>query len=435
MRVIVCHNFYQQPGGEDRVFRDEAALLEAHGHEVALYSVHNDTIRGRSRWAVAADTIWNRRTAAELGELIRRFRPDVVHFHNTFPLISPAAYHAARTAGAAVVQTLHNFRLICPKATLTRNGGVCEQCLGKRLPWPAVFHGCYRGDRQASAVVAALLSIHRLLRTWDCAVDRYIALTESARQKLIEGGLPAEKVMVKGNFVSPSPEVGKGQGGYALFVGRLVPEKGLDTLLAAWPQLSEALPLKIVGDGPCSASVREAARHSATIEWLGARPHAEVQELLGDAMFLVLPSIWYEGFPKILVEAFSKGTPVVASRLGAMLELVDDGRTGLHFTPGDAADLARKIGRMLSSREGFASMRLAARGEFDRQYTAEANYVQLMDVYREALRSARLRSENLRPAARETVAGEDRNGDIEGVPRGIAQKARKPQWNLTLRKS
>jgi glycosyltransferase involved in cell wall biosynthesis len=398
MRIIVCHNYYQQPGGEDQVFRDEVTLLESHGHQVATFVIHNDTIRKRSKLKVACETMWNRRVASELAALVRKEEAEIVHFHNTFPLISPAAYHAVREAGAAVVQTLHNFRLLCPGATFIRDGQVCERCLGKAVPWPAVAHRCYRGSLSGSTVVAVMLAAHRLFRTWDQAVDRYIALTEFARQTFLRGGLPAEKVVVKGNFVAPSPPVGRGQGSYALFAGRLVPEKGLGTLLEAWKGLAEAGPLKILGDGPLAAHVQKAIQGNSAVEWLGSRPHAEVQDLLGEAQMLILPSTWYEGFPKILVEALAKGTPVVASRLGAMAELIDDGRTGLLFEPGNAEDLAAKVRQFAGDPCRRAAMRQAARKCFEDNHTAERNYRQLVAIYHQALapiQAGACRPENL----------------------------------------
>lgn len=387
MRIVVCHNYYQQPGGEDQVFRDEVALLEAHGHRVVPFVVHNDTIHGRSKLKVALETIWNQRAAAELATVVRLERAEVVHFHNTFPLISPAAYQAVRSTGAAVVQTLHNFRLLCPGATFTRDGHICQCCMGKTVPWPAVAHGCYRGSRSGSTVLAGMLVTHRLLRTWNRTVDRYIALTEFSRQKFVEGGLPQERVVVKGNFVTMPPAIGPGQGGYALFVGRLVLEKGLDTLFEAWKQLAGAVPLKIVGDGPLAPYVEQNASQAPAIEWLGPRPHTEVQQLLREAAFLILPSTWFEGFPKILVEALAVGTPLVASRLGAMAELIEDGCTGELFEPGSAEDLARKVRQLVDDPPRLARMRKAARQCYEDKHTAENNYRQLLAVYDQARQS------------------------------------------------
>jgi glycosyltransferase involved in cell wall biosynthesis len=309
----------------------------------------------------------------------------LVHFHNTFPLLSPAAYHAARSAGAAVVQTLHNYRLLCPGANFFRDGRVCEDCLGKRFAWPAIQHACYRGSRAATAVTATMLAAHRLKRTWTEAVDAYVALTEFARGKLIAGGLPADKIAVKPNFVSPDPQAGAGRGGYALYVGRLSAEKGIDQLLSAWRRLDGAVPLKIVGDGPLANQVREAAERDPHIERLGAQPLDKVHQLLGDAAFLVCASACYEGLPKTIVEAFAKGMPVVAPRHGAMAEIVEHGRTGLHFVPGDADSLAAQALSLFRDDRARQRMRGEARAEFEAKYTAARNYSLLLDVYRGAL--------------------------------------------------
>ncbi|MEQ8787166.1 MAG: glycosyltransferase family 4 protein [Pirellulaceae bacterium] len=385
MRVVVCHNFYKQPGGEDRVFRDETTLLESSGHRVIRFTVHNDTTDGMSPLSLAASAVWNRESATLLRDLVRKTQADVVHFHNTVPLVSPSAYYAARKAGAAVVQSLHNYRTICPKATFFRDGGVCESCLGRKVALPAVVHACYRESRAASATLAGMLAIHGLLGTYRRAVDAYIAMSQFARRKLIEGGLPAERIALKPNFVSPDPGAGAGRSGYAMFLGRLSPEKGVDVLLEAWRQMAGGVPLRIVGNGPLAEDVRSAARANANVEWLPGKDDDEVRRLMQDAALLVLPSVNYEGFPKTIVEAFSVGTPVVASRLGAMQEIVEDGRTGAHFTAGDAADLAGKIELLMSTPATLAAMRRACRDEYLRKYTAEQNYRTLIEVYERAV--------------------------------------------------
>ena len=240
-------------------------------------------------------------------------------------MISPAAYYAARAENVRVVQTLHNFRILCPNAIFFREGRPCEDCLGRSIPWPGVVHKCYRGSRTASAASAAMLIAHRTLGTWQKAVDVFIALTQFSRKKFIQGRLPAEKIAVKANFVYPDPGIGAGTGEYAVFVGRLSAEKGLDTLLDAWKVLRENVALKIVGDGPLAAIVEEAAANDSRIEWLGRKSAEEVYALIGQAKFLLCPSNCYENFGRVIVEAFVKGTPVVASDLGAMAELVDHG--------------------------------------------------------------------------------------------------------------
>nr|WP_259331163.1 glycosyltransferase family 4 protein [Thermus thermophilus] len=340
---------------------------------------HNQELDGMPPWRQGLVTLWNQGAYRRVREAIRQHRPDLVHVHNTFPLASPAVIHAAKAEGVPVVMTLRNYRLLCVNALFFREGRVCEDCLG-RLPWRGVVHGCYRDSRLASLGVASMLALHRALRTWNL-VDRFIALTEFARQKFVEGGLPAEKIVVKPNFVHPDPGPGEGRGGYALFVGRLSPEKGVRTLLRAWALLGGRVPLKVVGDGPLADEVREAARRLPGVEWLGRKSPKEVYALMGEAAFLVFPSEWYETFGRVAIEAFAKGTPVVASRIGAVGEVTEDGRTGLHFRPGDPEDLAAKVEWLLAHPEELARMRKEARAEYETKYTAERNYEQLMAIY------------------------------------------------------
>jgi glycosyltransferase involved in cell wall biosynthesis len=385
MKILAVHNRYQQPGGEDQVFVDETALLEARNHRVFRYEVHNDQVKQVNRLTLAKDTVWNASAYRELGSLIRRERPDVVHFHNTLPLISPAGYYAARAEGVPVIQTLHNYRLLCPVALFFRDGRVCEDCMGKAVPWPGVVHRCYRGSRAASAVIATMLTVHRALRTWTEMVEVYVALTEFARNKFIEGGLPAGKIAVKPNFVAPDPGRGQGGGGYALFVGRLAPEKGTGTMLAAWDRLGTRVPLKIVGVGPLRDRVVEAAARQSNVEWLGNRPVEDVHALMRKADMLVFPSQCYETFGRVAAEAFAAGTPVIAANIGAVAELVEHGRTGLKFRPGDPEDLVTQVEWALSHPAELRSMREEVRGEFEAKYTAERNYRALMEIYEAAL--------------------------------------------------
>jgi glycosyltransferase involved in cell wall biosynthesis len=418
MKVLLCHNYYQERGGEDESFEAEAGLLEAHGHAVVRFTLHNDAIRAMSRWAVARRTVWSRETYRQLRNLIRRERPAVLHCTNTFPLVSPSAYYAARAEDVPVVQSLRNYRLLCPNGLFLRNGQVCEACLGKAVPWPGVVHGCYRGSRAASAVVAGMIAGHKVLRTWTRAVTLYFTLTEFARRKFVEAGWPEDRIAVKPNFVHPDPGPGSGAGGYGVFVGRLSPEKGVRVVLEAWSRLPVPVPLKIIGDGPQSAEVEAAARTNPAIEWLGRRPLPDVLRILGDAAFLVMPSIVYETLGRSMIEAFARGTPVVASRLGAMAEVVADGRTGLHFAPGNAGDLAAQVVRLLTDRPALARMRQAARQEFEAKYTAEQNYRMLLELYRRALALGRLRrGEAARLTTSKAIPGDvTAVSDIPGIP-------------------
>lgn len=385
MRAIAVHNYYQQPGGEDQVFAAETALLESRGHEVHPHTVRNEAIGVLGQLDLARKTIWNPDSCRTLGSLFHDTHPQVAHFHNTLPLISPSAYYAAKAEGVAVVQTLHNFRLSCVNGLFFRDGHVCEDCLGKFAPWPGVLHACYRGSRAASSVVAGMLAYHKLRRTYHEMVDVYIALTEFAKHKFIEAGLPAEKLVVKPNFIDPDPGVGSGDGGYALFVGRLSPEKGLNTLISAWRTGGRSLPLKIVGDGPMAATVEQASEEFEVITWLGRRTREEVLALMKRASVLVFPSEWYEGFPMTLVEAFAVGLPVVAGRLGSMASLIEHGRTGLLFTPGSTTELTDAVNWLRTHPNEAAAMRQAARAEYEAKYTADANYQQLMAIYERAI--------------------------------------------------
>lgn len=386
MKILLVHNFYQQPGGEDAVFAAEVGLLRGRGHQVIEFTEDNKRIDGMRRWTVATQAIWSTVAKARLLKLLQEIRPDVVHFHNAFLLISPAAYYACREVGVPVVQTLHNYRLICPGALLMRDGRVCEECIRRAVPWPGVVHACWRGSRSQTAVVAAILTVHRRLKTWQEHVDVYITLTEFARQKFIEGGLPVEKIVVKPNFVHPTPGMREGDGHYALFAGRISAEKGVQTLLRVWQHL-KGIPLKIVGDGPLMGEVRAFVQTQklGCVEVLGRHARDEVLALMQTARCLVFPSKWYEGFPLTIAEAFACGVPVIASRLGAMAEIVEDGRTGLHFNPVDANDLAAKVEWAWAHPQQMTEMGHEARREYEQKYTAERNYEMLMEIYRRAM--------------------------------------------------
>jgi glycosyltransferase involved in cell wall biosynthesis len=388
MRILLAHTFYKQPGGEDRVFEAESALLRRYGHEVIEYREHNCQLDGLSPAAAAAKTIWNRGVHSRLAGLLDRERPDVCHFHNTFPLMSPSAFYAARAKGIPVVATLHNYRLLCPAATFLRDGRVCEACTSSLFPWPALVHACYRSSRRASGVAALMVGTHRLLRTWTRMVDVYIALTRFARDKFVRGGLPAHKVVVKPNFVAADAGPSCEREDYALFVGRLSPEKGIATLLAAWRELAIPMTLKIAGDGPLADMVAAAAANDPRMEWLGALAPERIAAYMKRAYVLVFPSIWYEGLPLTILEAQASGLPVVASDIGSLVELVDHQVNGLRFRPGDAPDLARWLTWTWYNRESVGAMGLQARRQYQESFTPESNYQLLMDIYRRASQDA-----------------------------------------------
>lgn len=378
LRVLFVHNAYQHRGGEDSVVAEEIALLEAHGHQVETYSRHNDDIARLSSLAVAHQTLWSSRTMRDATDIFARFQPDVIHVHNTFPLISPSLYWAADRAGVPVVQTLHNFRLMCLNALFLREGHVCEDCMGN-APWRGVVRGCYRGSRAASGVLSGMLMLHRGLGTYQNKVTRYIALNGFCRDKFVEGGLPAERMVVKPNFVDfDAPVSSKREG--LLFVGRLSVEKGVATLAEAM-KLLPGTDLRVAGDGPEAAlldGVPGVCR-------LGSLPGESVRVEMSNAAALVVPSICYENFPRTIAEAFACGLPVIASRIGALADIVRDGVTGLLFEPANPHDLADKLAWAQSHPDELAVMGQTARAQYETEFSAEVNYQRLIAIYDEAI--------------------------------------------------
>ncbi len=424
LRVLHVHNYYLQPGGEDTAFASEVDLLRRRGHDVIEHVVRNERISASGRAGVALGTIWSRSGARELRKVLSEARPDVAHFHNTFPLISPSAYYACARAMVPVVQALDNPRLLCPSANFYRAGRLCERCLG-RTPWPGVLHACYHGSRLHTAVVASMLTAHRWMGTWQSKIDVYVVATDFYRTKFIEGGLPRDRIVVKPHFVDPLPARPDEQpGGYALFVGRLDAEKGVRTLLSAWRALPD-VPLVIRGDGQLEAEVTGFIRQQGAdrnVSVVGRLSRAELTETIRNARFLVWPSEgYYETFGYVAVESFSCGVPVIASRIGVPADLVTDRVTGLHFSAGDPTDLAATVRWAWDHPNEMAQMGRNARAEFERRYTPDRNYAALMEVYERAIGSRRERADRCGSADATGRAGARRRG--ERAPRRYAPDA------------
>lgn len=378
LRILFVHNSYQQRGGEDSVVDDEIRLLREHGHEVELYQRDSHDIESIGKLAMALNTLWSVRSVREVLAVLTRFRPDVIHVHNTFPLISPSLYWAAARRQVPVVQTLHNFRLLCPQAMLLREGKVCEDCVGE-LPWRGVVRRCYRGSLPQSAALAGILVLHRGLGTYTDKVTRYIALNDFCREVFIRGGLPVNRVCVKPNFVG-DPGLGSSTRQGFLYVGRLSAEKGVATLVAAFAALPGQL-CEVIGTGPAAGGIGRVPN----LKMAGWRESAYITERMKDSLALVMPSLWYENFPRTLVEAFACGLPVIASRLGAMAALIQDGKTGLLFEPGNAADLAAKTTWAKAHPDEMRDMGEAARREYELKYTPQHNLNKLLAIYHEAM--------------------------------------------------
>lgn len=384
MKILLVHNRYQRVGGEDVVFETERDVLKAGGHEVATLEVSNARIGGSwTALAAAAGAVHSRQGRRLMREAIADARPDVVHVHNFFPLLSPSIFGACAGAGVPAVWTLHNFRVACANGFLLRNLKPCEACVG-HVPWRAVQHRCYRGSRAGSAAVAAMIGIHRSIGTWQRYVARYIALTSFARDIFIRAGLPAARIAVKPNFIAdPSGLIDPDatRKGF-VFVGRLSPEKGISTLLEAWRD--NPRPLAIVGDGPLAGEVAAAAALNPAIRYLGGGlSRSEMFATVAAAEALILPSVWYENFPLSLVEAMALATPVIASNLGALPDIVTDGMNGLLFPPGDAPALRRLTDDFAERDRSYKHVLGAhARGTYERALSPEVGLAALMDIYR-----------------------------------------------------
>ena len=389
MKILLVHNSYQRSGGEDVVFDQEYQLLKSAGHQVLEYHRSNSEIADYSavqRLGLVKQTVWATDTRRDITRMLGQEKPQLVHVHNTFLMISPSIYSACQDAQVPVVQTLHNYRLFCPAADFFRDGKPCEECIHHSL-WRGVRYGCYRGSRPATAAVALMLFVHRSRGTWMVSVDFYVVPTEFARRKFIESGLPGPKLTVKPNFVHPDPGERTADGSYALFAGRLSHEKGLHTLLAAWELLHDSVPLHIVGDGPLRSELQTEARRGglSSVHFQGRLTRHETITAMKGARFVIFPSECYESFGMAIAEAYACGVPVIASGLGAAQEMVEDGRTGIVFRPGDAGDLAEKVAWAWSHPHCMQQRGKEARAEYESKYTAAKSYSILLDLYQRAI--------------------------------------------------
>jgi glycosyltransferase involved in cell wall biosynthesis len=385
MKILAVHNSYQKPGGEDQVFAQETDLLRSRGHRVLLYQASNDQVTETQPLVMLGETIWNQQIYRELRSLMHAERPDIVHVHNAFPVISPAAYHAANEEKIPVVKPCTITACSVPRPRCSAmgmyvktvwasesHGPVCAQLL------PGQQVGDFGGSRHAG--YAQLQD-----RPGANPFPRISPSRISRATSLFRGAYPREKIFVKPNYLQMDPGPGEGQGNYALFVGRLTPEKGISTLLEAWRHIGRDLPLQIAGDGSMASEVEQASSENSSVSWLKWLPRTEILQRMKDATVLILPSTWYEGFPMILAEAFAAGLPVIASNLGSMSSIVDHQRTGLHFDAGNANALIEAVRWFRAHPLETELMRGQARLEYETKYTADVNYAQLMGIYESVL--------------------------------------------------
>lgn len=385
-RVLQVHTRYRQAGGEDQVVEAEKHLLEEAGIDVRQVIFDNAELRdSRSPLGdlrLAASAIWSRAANRRVRAAVAAHRPQVMHVHNTFAAASPSVYAAASARSVPVVQTLHNYRLICPVATLFRDGNVCMDCVGRAIPWPAVAHSCVRESRSQSAVATATISVHRALGTFARRIDTYVALTSFQRQLMVDGSIPAARIRVIPNFLEPDPGTGDGPRSNILFVGRLAEEKGVAALVGA-ASLEPGI-LRVAGSGPLQSMVDQAAAEGR-IEGLGLLETASVFDEMRRAVAVVVPSIWFEGFPVAVAEAYATGTPVIASRIGSLEEIVEDGVTGLLVSPGGQTALAERMRWAVDHPQEMLQMGVNARQRYESRYRGAGHLQALLDTYQTLL--------------------------------------------------
>lgn len=382
MKILIAHNFYQQRAGEDAVVQEEARLLSSFGEEVSLFSVHNDHIQGfwTKVWT-GLNTVYNIPAQIRIAADIRQKRPDIVHVHNFFPQLSPSIFYACKNEGVPCVLTLHNFRILCPTCFLYSDEKIRERSLHAPCWW-TVPRKVYRNSFAGTLVLSTMVELHKRIGTWCNNVDCFIALTAFAKGKFVEGGLPAERIAVKGNSVAEPPFIySDGNRNGALFVGRLSEEKGVITLLDAWKDLN--YPLTIIGTGPLVKHVQSYA--SDNIRVVGHLPRDEVFKEMTKARFLVLPSLWYEMFPVVAIEAFACRLPIIASNLGSLRELIGEFETGLNFQVGSHRDLAKKVYWAISHTNEMRQFGLNARRKYENEFSPSISYRKLMDIYQNVL--------------------------------------------------
>ncbi|MFD8349731.1 glycosyltransferase [Streptomyces coelicoflavus] len=391
MHVLVVHNRYNsaQPSGENNVVDQEVALLRSAGHRVGVFERRSDDIAGRSLPAKAAVPLlvpWNPAVRRELGARLRAERPDVVHVHNVFPLLSPAVLAACADAGVPAVATLHNYTQICPPGTLRRDGRPCTECVGA-TPLPAVRHGCYRNSRLATVPLAVSLSANR--RRWWSGVERFFCISAAQRDVLVAAGMPAERLVVKHNFV-PDPEARRtGTGEHVLYLGRLAEAKGVRLLMAAWDELAAAggvgVPLVVAGTGPLEREVTAWAAGRDDVRCVGLYDPEQCRRAIARSVAVVAPSTWLEAFGLVVVEAMAAGVPTVAAGHGAFVELVEDGVTGLLHRPGETASLAACLRRVTAGPDLNREMGRAARHRYEQGFSPAVGLERLLEGYRTAI--------------------------------------------------
>lgn len=396
MRVLLLHNRYQIQGGEDTVVAQEAEMMRSRGVAVEVFEVNNEAISGaREKIDTTLHMFYSSKMRDQVRAKIRAFKPSIMHVHNFFPRLTPSVYDAAIAEQVPVVQTLHNYRLMCSGGMFFRDDKICLDCVQSGSRLPALQHRCYRGSLPGTAALNTMMAFHEWKGTWRTKVDRFITLTSFARSMFIDhAGIPGEKIIVKANVV-PDIAAPEGEKHYAIYVGRLSPEKGISTILRAVQQPSFPMPLKVVGSGPLQEEVE---RHAADkrIEFVGKRSSKEVHELVRNAKMLIAPSMWHEaGVPLVIGEAFSAGVPVITTRIQPMMSVIEHEQNGLLIEPGNDEQLCEAARRMVADPALYAHLSAEARRTYEQLYQPDTNFGALMSVYDEATRNGSQQRETL----------------------------------------
>ncbi|MGK0701216.1 glycosyltransferase family 4 protein [Priestia flexa] len=393
MKILVIHNYYQISGGEDRVLEEEVKLLTSNGVEVVKYFISNKEVNLKgpvNKIKLGINTVWSKQKYKEIKSLIKKVNPDLVHLHNTFPLLSPSVYYACKFMGKPVVQTLHNYRLGCPGAMLLRNNEICEKCISGSL-LNSVKYGCYRNSRVQTIPLSTMLYTHRFLNTWNNKVDKYIALTNFAKEKFIEIGLNKDKITVKPNFMEQHTEGRLKKDDEITFVGRISKEKGLHLLLAAWSKVGSEVntKLNVIGDGPLRKELEGKYQHLSNVNFLGKLDSTAVLSYMSKSKYIIVPSIWYEGFPMTIIESYSVNTPVISSNIGSLKEVVINEITGFHFENNNINSLENTLKKALKYSD-YDKLQRNIKEQYEKKYTPNANFKMLINIYEEVVRSRKI---------------------------------------------
>ena len=393
MKILIIHNHWLEEGGEDRVVNSEINLLRNYGHQVVVYIRSNKefkylSIRDKIRFFLF-DIIWSKKSYDEINDIIGKEKPDIAHIHNIFFMITPSIYYVLRDRKIPIVQTVHNYRFFCPSGIFYRKGKICEECLDGNFI-PAILHKCWRNSYILSYFFSNCLAKHFTNNTFKKKIDVYIALSKFSKNKFIEKGLAEERIFIKPNFLEiDKPEMTDDQN-FFLFVGRLADYKGVDVLISAF-RIS-GLPLKIIGTGPRYKDMQEKTKSMPNIELIGRLPFERVLEYIRKSYCVIFPSECYENMPRVIIESFACGVPVIASNFGAAEELIEDGLNGFLFEASNSRDLAKKVSLLFDDMRLCERLGIGARTVYEQKFMPDKNYEILMDIYKKAQDIARYSS-------------------------------------------